>query len=421
MVELSTTAYARVTRLLRTFDRARGSNPYEIPVMAAPPTVAMSTTADASGTMATAVPMVASNALSPAAQNRVAWYGGKPTVASGAHVGLVVSSAAPASGTGYASANVLATDILLNGAAEIETDSDVVEFQLYGKNDKVVMFQVDGVYVDKTGTAFTSSTTTDHFAKLTLASRKVRRIRAMLSTTTGVGVTFVRSIRVKTNCSFWMPDQSGVLRCGWAGDSYSEGFPYSLGVPNGTWSTLACELLGVRDCRQLAVGGTGYVSEGSPTRKKFSDQVPFWINQAPWDLFVSAHGYNDHGNSSADVQAGVVAGISQIRAAYPSLPIVVLGAQGGVRNLSAGTLAVEAGISAGVSQLNDPLIKFAPVSTDASPWLTGTGNTGATNNSGNSDVYIGPDAVHPSYPAGHEYLALRAANAIRGAVASMLA
>lgn len=419
MVELKSTQSQKLDRILRVFNNALDNNPYMLPKMTSPPTVAVSTSTDAS--LAAEVPMVTSNALTSAASNRIAWYGGKLTVASGSHVGLPVASASPGSGTGYNAGSVTSDMVLLNGAFEVETDSDVIEFRIYGKNDKGVMFQVDGQYVSKTRTDFTSASTVDHFFKLTFASRKVRRIRVMLCTTTSVGVSLVRGIRVSASCTFWKPEQDHVLKCGWAGDSYSEGHPYALAYPNGAWSTLAGELLGIRDLRQTANGGTGYVVAG--TRQKLAGQIPYWLtDQGPWDLMVWAHGYNDAvSGQQASVQAEVTACIELVRAEYADLPIVILGAQTGVLNNSAAVLAVEAAIQAAVTAAADPFIKFAPVSSDYAPWMSGTGYVGATNASGNTDVYIGADAVHPSYPAGHEYLAFRAATAIRTAVQSMAA
>jgi hypothetical protein len=76
-----------------------------------------------------------------------------------------------------------------------------------------------------------------------------------------------------------------------------------------------------------------------------------------------------------------------------------------------------------VTAFNDPYCKFIPQTTDPSgSWINGTGRTGATNGTGNADIYIGgvsgTDTTHPN-DLGHLYLAYRAANRIATAIASM--
>lgn len=421
MTEIKATDYARVQRLLRAFRASEGNNPYELPVMSSPPTISVAAAADTTSGLGTAVELVTSNAINPAALARIAFYGGVPKPVANQFVAMPVSSSAPATGTisAFANAYGITADMnQWNSAIEFVTDSDVVEVAAYTNNAKTIMFQVDGRYVDKAGTVGGGASYVPYYYLLTFASRAPRRIRVM-TPAINVSQVLMKSVRVKPTASFWKPDQSEVLRLGWAGDSYAEGQPVSALLPNSAWPTLTGELLGMRDVRQLAVGTTGWISTGGG-RSKARDQMNFWLtDQAPWDMLVFSYGYNDDGQTAPAVQAEVESCLAAVRAADVNVPVVVFGSQTGNRNNATSTLAVEAGISAAVMAANDTLIKFAPVSSATPPWLFGTGYVGTTNGTGNTDLYISSDHIHPQNPAGHEYLAFRAAAAIRSAVRAM--
>ena len=49
--------------------------------------------------------------------------------------------------------------------------------------------------------------------------------------------------------------------------------------------------------------------------------------------------------------------------------------------------------------------------TRADGWQLGTGRTTSVSGTGNSNIYIGSDGVHP-VQAGHDYLGMRAAHAV---------
>jgi hypothetical protein len=307
-------------------------------------------------------------------------------------------------------------------AFEIMTDSDKVQFGIYISNAAKLMFQVDGQYVDFVGTAGNNVANTDTYFLLTFASRKTRRIRVLLPNLPSKGCTLVKNIRVSPTCSFWKPPQSEVLKVAWAGDSYSEGTNGAASIypiPNASWPVLTCELLGLRDCRQVSVGSCGYISDNAGARSKLRDQIPRWVGQGPFDLIVFANGYNDSSSTPYAIQQEVLYDLQLVATLHPGVPIVVLGCQAGAGGPSAAQIATEKAIAAAVTQFNYPLCKFAPVSTDTPTWLNGTGYVGATNGTGNSDVYVDPDHTHPTV-AGAEYLAYRSAAAIRAAVQSML-
>lgn len=406
----------KLARLRAIMDAAIDTNPYQRPAMAVPPSITVSAGSD--GTL-TVFSLAAAGALTQVALDQVAFYGGVPTAILTTYVAMPVASVLPATngniGSGLLDKNQWAS------AIEIVTDSDKVQFGYYTSSAVKHMFQVDGQYVDFAGTAGNAANNADTFFLLTFASRKTRRIRALIPSLPSKGPTLLKSIRISPTCSFWKPNLSQVYRCGWLGDSYGEGTNGAASiypVPNAAWPVLTCELLGIRDCRQLSVGSTGYISTAGGTRSKLRDQLPNIVNQAPFDMFVISHGYNDASSTPAALAMEALAAYRTLRAMYPTTPIVVLGCQAGAGGPSAAQIAAENAIASAVAAFADPLCKFAPVSTDAPTWLNGTGKIGATNGSGNSDVYIDPDGAHPSL-AGAEFLAYRSAVAIRSAMVAM--
>ncbi|TCR07284.1 lysophospholipase L1-like esterase [Neorhizobium sp. JUb45] len=412
-----------VNKLLRAFRKAEDNNPYQLPEMATPPTVAVSATTDAA--LAASIPLATANALTAAAA-KVAWYGGVPAVIANTFVGMPVVSNLPANGNlaSLANANVSADLSMYNHAAEIMTDADTVEFSIYCRTDRKVMFQVDGQYVSKAGHVGVTASNSYNFFKLTFTSKRPRRIRILMSNMSEAASspTMLSAVRLSALSAFWKPDQSGVLRLGCYTDSYGMGggTQTNWDTPNAAFTTLAGELLGMRDVRQLSQFGTGYIATGSG-RSKLLAQIPRSISQqGPWDLILVAHGYNDAAQAPATVQAEALAALRLIREGAPNVPIVVVGPWGGRTGPSAAVVGVENAISSAVTALADPLCRFAPNSTAAQPFLFGTGYQGATNASGNSDVYIGTDGTHFTPIVGHEYGAYRVATAVRDAVEAML-
>ena len=421
MVDISSTGYAVLDRVRTISNTALDNNPYQRAVMASPPTVTVSATSDA--TLATALAFVSASTLTAAA-SKIAWYGGIPSATSTGYVAMPVTSVLPAvSGNlaTFANANITTDQNAWMHALEFMTDSDTVEIGVFTNNVKQTFIQVDGQYVSFTPVTGTGASA-DNFIKLVFASRKPRRIRMMGCALNSNGnLTLWKQIRIKAICDFWKPPQQDVVKLGFCGDSYAEGtngagtvYP----VSNGSWPTLTGELLGFRDVRQLAVGGTGYLADNTGTRSTFRAQIPRFAAQAPFDLFVVGHGYNDYSSSPSAITTEATLALQALRAANIGVPIVVLGSQAGARGPDATTIAVDGAISAAVTAIADRLCKFAPVSSDVPTWLNGTGKSGTTNGTGNSDVYVDPDGIHPTL-AGAEYIAYRTARAVRTALAAM--
>jgi hypothetical protein len=429
MTEFKASTVNKIVTMLRQMERAQTQNPYSRPAMTTPPTVAMNAVTDAA--LGASVALATSAGLTAAGQSRVAYYGGIPKAGGSLNsVQMPVTTVLPATVGNVAANAATGASIDQNAwcyAEEIMTDAPTAEFQLFINNAMRVMLQVDDEYVDKTGYVGAQAGGAANFLEVTFGgARKVRRIRLMhalrAGSASGSGLV---AVRVTPGCSFWKPRQPQIRDLHAFGDSYTEGQVTSFMLPTGPMIQVAGELLGFKSTLARAVGGTGYVSAGTG-RSRCADVVPLVLDPASAlysgrdaDLIMSLHGYNDRPSPAADITAGALLSFQRMRS-YSAAPIVVLGAQSGNKGPDALALTVENAIIAAVTQFNDPYCKFAPVSTDPSPWLFGTGFVGGVNGSGNTDFYVGGDQVHPS-DDGHVFLGYRIAQAAYDAVRSMVA
>lgn len=190
------------------------------------------------------------------------------------------------------------------------------------------------------------------------------------------------------------------------GDSYAEGtgatdlvdaFPNRLG-----------EYMGWVDTWRSGSGGTGYLAPGPPDRKKFRDRVQTdVIDQAP-NVVLIAGGLNDHGDYSASA-IGTEAGLlyDQILTGLPTVELVIVGPWWPSGSPVPTLLAARDALKAEADERD--LYFIDPV---AEQWITGTGRVDAPNGTGNADIYISADGVHPT-TAGHRYLARRLAGHMR--------
>ncbi len=78
-------------------------------------------------------------------------------------------------------------------------------------------------------------------------------------------------------------------------------------------------------------------------------------------------------------------------------------------------IATENAVAAAVTAFDDAWTRFISISTrPGGNLITGTGRSGTTSGSGNSDLYTGTDQVHPT-PAGHAFIGRFVADAILNA------
>lgn len=177
------------------------------------------------------------------------------------------------------------------------------------------------------------------------------------------------------------------------------------------------EALGFDDIRCSGNGGEGVLDPASSgSLFKFRDRIT--ADAVDSHAIAICYGTNDASFSTNALRDELVLGLQQLRASFPACPIMVFGSPGNSTGPNAATLTVEAGYAAAVAQLADPAIIHVPVSNPsggARAMLYGTGRQGATNASGNSDIYVGTDAVHWN-AAGHAYCGFWMADAAVAAI-----
>jgi hypothetical protein len=164
--------------------------------------------------------------------------------------------------------------------------------------------------------------------------------------------------------------------------------------------------------RTPSIGGTGFLvgTVASVTYNTYRQRLAGMTAYSPSaDVVFAAMSFNDvsAGFTAAQIAAEAALLFPALRAAYPDALIVGVGLSPKNTGPSAAYIAVEAAAIAAFQAWADPFSAFIPVATAASPYLFGTGAVGATNGSGNTDVYLSADVVHPAGEAGCAYYAGR--------------
>lgn len=203
------------------------------------------------------------------------------------------------------------------------------------------------------------------------------------------------------------------------GDSLTDGSALNAGSGAGTWAHRVARLLGSDDYWDEARGGTGYITPGSFA--VLADRVQTdVIANAPDRMTVWA-GYNDNGGSQTSIKAAADSLFATIKTGLPSCDVYVLGCWSPTGSPAASITNTDNTLKTSAAAAGYPFI--SPVTGSIynaagtlvathGPFITGSGRVGATTGSGNADLYIGTDAVHPT-DAGHVYLARRIAAAIQ--------
>ncbi|MFK0045524.1 GDSL-type esterase/lipase family protein [Streptomyces sp. NPDC090741] len=206
------------------------------------------------------------------------------------------------------------------------------------------------------------------------------------------------------------------------GDSLSDGSAINTGGGAGTWFQRSAKYLGANDFWDQARGGTGYVTAGSYTTlaNRVAADVVAWN---PDRLIVWA-GYNDNGTDQTALGVAAASLYATIKAGLPNTPVYVIGCWSATGSPAASITNTDTTLRTAAAGAGFPFISPITGSIYSSAgtliathgaWITGTGRVGATTGSGNADIYIGSDAVHPT-DAGHIYLARR----IRAAISELL-
>lgn len=126
--------------------------------------------------------------------------------------------------------------------------------------------------------------------------------------------------------------------------------------------------------------GTGFLADSSGTGVKFRSRLTAdVINLAP-EIVMVAGSVNDQGLTLASVESEVNSFFSTLRAALPNATVYGLGGISPLDGYTGNMWTVAAYISTACSANSSTYVM-------TTHWIAGTGYVGATNGSGNSDVY----------------------------------
>jgi len=193
------------------------------------------------------------------------------------------------------------------------------------------------------------------------------------------------------------------------GDSYTEGLGATYNVSG--YSRQLGQRLGIADIWAQGEGSLGFLSTGTQSgltaRQKLDTDVTAY---AP-DWIVVALGIADTGQTPSAVQAEAELFFAKLLADNPEAPVTVIGPWRAPGTNPPSTIfdAVRLAAAAQTDAVASKRLFY--VDTLAENWQQIAGRIGATSGTGNSNVYIGTDNIHPAQ-AGHDYLGRRVFDAV---------
>jgi lysophospholipase L1-like esterase len=305
-----------------------------------------------------------------------------------------------------------------NGADWDLTSYGEIEFGWYGQKIDLRVIQtspvgrirvrVDGEYVSLAATQLQAADGNVYNIEHDFASAGLRNIVVELDNAGWVGVN------IEPTASLFLPPPRAT-RALFLGDSYTELTAATETVVNG-FPLEVCRRLGWDEPWICGEGATGYLNDGSasgaPGRTTFRNRLVPDVYSAKPDVIVVWGGLNDATGdwTQAQIQDEVAAFLADINTNAPK------GMAGYTPQLFIiGCQQPSGSPSALVTSTNDA-IKTACLNAgvtfiDTTGWITGTGFAGALTGSGNGDVFISSDGVHPN-DDGHLYFGRRIAAAI---------
>jgi len=131
------------------------------------------------------------------------------------------------------------------------------------------------------------------------------------------------------------------------------------------------------------------------------------------DLIIVFGSGNDINASQSALTAAANTYWNALAAARPGVPIVVLGIEPGtLTGFPPAQNATVNGWLKSAAESNVNVSAFVDMINTRQPWVTGTGNSASPNGTGNQDLFVGSDGIHPTIE-GYRNLAERAAQALR--------
>lgn len=295
---------------------------------------------------------------------------------------------------------------------EAMTEDTAIGVFVSGAVTNGIRIQVDGQLVSATPT--TTGTSSYNVLKIDFAG--VRALRRITLEAWGGGWQFIGFLTTPTGVVYpTNPDPFKLMvlgdsvvdgtGCTWNGDGFPRHVANQLGVSNLVVS---------------GDGGTGFVSVTGTGKQNFQTRTADVIAQTP-DLLITAMSSNDYSQTPAATAAGVAAYLDTIRAALPTLPIILFGTMWHDASLTTAQ-ANETAVQAMVNARTDPFLKFVNtkvVSAGNTAPIWGLGNTTSPTGSGSADWAFDGTAIHPN-TEGSLFIGRFIAEAVRQTVAGWL-
>ena len=247
--------------------------------------------------------------------------------------------------------------------------------------------RINGKYLDRNSNITAVASTFGYL--VTFPSRATYEIEVLTTMENGS----FKGVKVKEIDSVTAPSKSGVKTM-YVGDSYS--VDENVKICGNSWPEQVSLKMGWDNYLVSGIGGTGFISDNATSTnyiERISDVQAF----LPDVLYVAAT-IND-GSFLVTLQAAVVTYINAVRAIVPNCIIIIVGANGSVDSAfdavgaeATTKLGYDELISSGVTDLY-----FMPSATNAVPLVSGTGDEGAPDGTGNADIFISDDNVHTSF------------------------
>lgn len=290
---------------------AANGNPHSKVVMASPPTI--TTTLTAEGAPSTATELTQAFRYSAGTQ-AIRFVGGGDQLTSTFYRRFPVATQAATGGNTGANNGALAN----SWKAGVVVTSSKVAFRVFGSTAPY-RFIVDGQYVSLTGTTPANTTNTRGYIVHDYGSRATRTVHIEGDQSQGLDGIFVAPNDVV------IPAPAPSIRAISLGDSYSTATGATF--QGDGFFPIMCDYLGIGERWCAGVGGTGYIDDVGGTRYTLSQRLDADLNRmlayGDIDVVVVPMGYNDIGDGSVLAAANNV--FDRVRAKCPYAVVLVVG------------------------------------------------------------------------------------------------
>lgn len=299
------------------------------------------------------------------------------------------------------------------GSVTFVTDAPKFMIHSFSNNGSSGWIEIDDVPLSDTQTYAATAASALVLDFTAVGGRKARKVRVYCDQLHGVSVMDAVS-------QVWPYQPSNGYSMCWSGDSISQGSGNGpFGAGNFDAVRRFARMVGCENVCNNGVGGTGFFTAANGIYNyQISGQLFTLLSP---DVIFAAGNFNDIGATSAQRLAATSSYLQYMRANFPSAMIVVFGPWGGSHNGDAAIRSAEADLQTAVTQFNDANTFFIPLiaRTPNFPWISGTGRVSAQSGTGNADIYVGSDGIHPICLAHKEYIPRVYAEAFKSLINSL--